>query len=83
MSASDDIGCEEALTRLFEFIDGELPDHEKDTMERHLRRCRSCFSRLEFERRLKQRLSALVDDDVPARSRDRIRDLIKGFDGNH
>jgi anti-sigma factor (TIGR02949 family) len=80
MSESDNIGCEEALKRLLEFIDGELSDTEHDTVERHLRTCRSCFSRIEFERRLKQRLSALSAGDVPAKSRDRIRELIKGFD---
>jgi anti-sigma factor (TIGR02949 family) len=79
MSQLDDIGCEEALNRLMEFIDDELSGGEHDTVERHLRTCRSCFSRMEFERRLKHRLSALPADDVPAKSRDRIRELIKGF----
>ena len=79
MSETDDVGCEQALKRLLEFIDRELSDSEHDTVERHLHTCRSCFSRMEFERRLKQRLSALSADDVPAKSRDRIRKLIKGF----
>jgi anti-sigma factor (TIGR02949 family) len=74
-----DIGCEEALKRLFELIDGELSDSERDDVERHLRTCRSCFSRMEFERRLKQRLSALPADDVPATLRRRVHDLLKGF----
>ncbi|HKE86953.1 MAG TPA: zf-HC2 domain-containing protein [Vicinamibacterales bacterium] len=79
MSDTDDMGCERALTRLLEFIDRELPDGEHDSVERHLRTCRSCFSRMEFESRLKQRLSALSAEDAPSKSRDRIRDLIKGF----
>lgn len=79
MSGDWDIGCEEALKRLFELIDGELSDHERDDVERHLRTCRSCFSRMEFERRLKQRLSALPADDVPATLRRRVHDLLKGF----
>jgi anti-sigma factor (TIGR02949 family) len=79
MSETDDIGCQQALKRLLEFIDRELPDSEHDNVERHLSTCRSCFSRMEFERRLKQRLSALSADDVPVKSRDRIRALIKGF----
>jgi anti-sigma factor (TIGR02949 family) len=73
------MGCEDAPKRLLEFIDRELSDSERDKVEQHLRTCRSCFSRMEFERRLKQRLSALSADDVPAKSRDRIRRLIKGF----
>ena len=79
MSESDDISCEQALERLQEFIDRELPETEYKNVERHLRRCRSCFSRKEFESQLRQRLSALSSDDVPAKLRDRIRDLIKRF----
>jgi anti-sigma factor (TIGR02949 family) len=75
----DDMDCERALKRLLEFIDHELPESEHDSVERHLRTCRTCFSRMEFERRLKQRLSALPAEDVPSTSRERIRDLIKGF----
>jgi hypothetical protein len=44
MSEADDIGCEQALKRLLEFIDRELSDSEHDSVERHLRTCRSCFS---------------------------------------
>ena len=79
MSETDDIGCEQALKRLLEFIDHELSDSEQDSVERHLRTCRSCCSRMEFESRLKQRLSALPAEDVPSTARERIRRLIKGF----
>jgi anti-sigma factor (TIGR02949 family) len=79
MAGDFDIDCEEALKRLLELIDGELSGRERDDVERHLRTCRSCFSRMEFERRLKQRLSALPGDDVPATLRRRVHDLIKGF----
>jgi anti-sigma factor (TIGR02949 family) len=79
MPETDDIGCVQALKRLLEFVDGELAESDQDNVERHLSTCRSCFSRMEFERRFKQRLSALSADDVPSKSRDRIRALIKGF----
>jgi anti-sigma factor (TIGR02949 family) len=79
MSDADTIGCEQALKRLLEFLDRELSDREHDSVERHLRTCRSCFSRMEFEGRLKQQLSALSGDEVPKEARDRIRALIKGF----
>lgn len=79
MSETDDTGCERALKRLMEYIDGELPDSEHDSVEQHLRTCRGCCSRMEFESRLKHRLSALPAEDAPSKARDRIRDLIKGF----
>jgi hypothetical protein len=56
-----------------------LSDSEQDDVERHLRTCRSCYSRAEFESRLKQRLAALSGDDAPTKARDRIRKLIQGF----
>ena len=79
MSEPDEMRCEQALKCLLEFIDGELSDSEHDCVARHLQTCRSCFSRMEFESRLKQRLSALPAEDAPSKSHDRIRDLIKEF----
>jgi anti-sigma factor (TIGR02949 family) len=79
MSETDDVGCEQALKRLVEFVDHELSDSEHDSVEQHLRICRNCCSRMEFESRLKERLSALSTEDVPSTTRDRVRDLIKKF----
>jgi anti-sigma factor (TIGR02949 family) len=79
MSDMNEMDCEQALERLLEFIDRELSDSEHESVERHLRRCRGCCSRLEFESRLKQRLSALSTVDVPSTAYDRIRNLIKRF----
>ena len=79
MSEPDDMGCERALKRLVEFVDGELPESEHDGVEHHLGMCRDCCSRMEFESRLKERLSALSSDDVPSTTRDRVRELIKRF----
>jgi anti-sigma factor (TIGR02949 family) len=79
MSDTHDMGCERALKRLVEFVDGELPDSEHDGVEQHLRICRDCCSRMEFESRLKERLSMLSGDDVPSKTRDRVRELIRRF----
>ena len=73
------INCEEALKRLFEFIDHELADDDRDGLERHLRACRSCFSRVEFELQLKDKLRGLVLHDPPDTIRERIKTLIEGF----
>ena len=79
MSDTHDMGCERALKRLVEFVDGELPESEHGGVEQHLRICRDCCSWMEFESRLKERLSALSSDDVPSTTRDRVRELIKRF----
>ena len=79
MSKTHDMDCERALKRLVEFVDGELPESEHDGVEQHLRICRGCCSRMEFESRLKERLSGLSTEDLPSTTRDRVRNLIKRF----
>lgn len=79
MADTDDVGCEQALKHLVDFVDDELPGSEHDGVEQHLRVCRNCCSRMEFERRLKERLSVLSTKDVPSTTRDRVRNLIKRF----
>jgi anti-sigma factor (TIGR02949 family) len=77
--APNDITCEEALKRILAFIDHELAEAEREGLEGHLRACRSCFSRAEFERHLKDKLRALASDDAPGTTRDRIKALIDTF----
>jgi anti-sigma factor (TIGR02949 family) len=73
------MGCELALKHLVEFLDRELPERDYDGVEQHLRICRNCCSRMEFESRLKERLSTLSSHDVPSTTRDRVRELIRRF----
>jgi anti-sigma factor (TIGR02949 family) len=73
------IDCEQALQQILEYVDHELGEHEHSLMEHHLRTCKSCFSRMEFERRLKQKVGALREDEVSPRLGERIRDLLKDF----
>lgn len=42
--------CEEALERLFEYLDGELEETEVERIEEHLEICRKCYPRAQFER---------------------------------
>lgn len=73
------IDCEQAIKQIFEFIDHELSDGEHALLEQHLRTCKSCFSRMEFERMLKQKMGALAGE-VPTATLDaRVRKLLAGF----
>ena len=76
MSESTDMQCNDALRLLAQYLDRELSDGEHAEVERHLRTCRSCFSRAEFERRLKGELAALSSADVPTALQDRIHALL-------
>ena len=74
-----EIHCEEALRRLFDFLDHELREDEREAMQRHLSTCRSCYSRADFERRLKSRLAQLREQQPPPSASERIRRLIESF----
>jgi len=71
--------CEQVLKLVLQFIDRELEGDEHAELERHLESCRSCYSRVEFERRLKGRLHDLSHEDAPAALQDKVLKLIKGF----
>ena len=76
----EQIGCEEALRRLAAHLDGELTTMEAAEVEGHLERCRSCYSRAEFERRLKARIREdLCDSTVPPECEERVRALLRNL----
>ena len=75
----NDIDCEQALRKLFDFIDHELDDDERDAVQRHLSTCRSCYSRANFERRLKDKLHELRHDEPGPDAEERIRRLLRSF----
>jgi len=79
MNETPTIDCEEALHRLLDFLDAELHGESLHELERHLERCRSCFSRFEFEKRLKNHIAALGSEPVPAELQDRIRKVLDDF----
>ncbi len=79
MSGSSPITCEEALRQLAAYLDRELAGEEHRALEHHLGVCRSCFSRAEFERRLKSEIAGLASDEVPPSLELRVRALINSF----
>lgn len=74
-----EIDCEQALKQLLAFIDHELNEDEREAMQRHLDTCRSCFSRANFERRLKDKLRELREDQPSQDATERIRRLLQSF----
>ena len=79
MNETRTIDCEEALHRLLDFLDAELHGDSLHELEAHLERCRSCFSRFEFEKRLKAHIAELGREPVPAELHDRIRKVLDNF----
>ena len=79
MNETRPIDCEEALHRLLDFLDAELHVESLQELEQHLERCRGCFSRFEFEKRLKAHIAELGSEPVPAELHHRIRKVLDNF----
>ena len=79
MSGENPITCDEALRLLAVFLDGELHGAPHDAVERHLEICQGCFSRAEFERRLKAEVRRLRKEEISPSFESRVRRLLKSF----
>ncbi|MCC5858108.1 MAG: mycothiol system anti-sigma-R factor [Ectothiorhodospiraceae bacterium] len=74
-----ELTCEEVIEQLLTFLDGEIGQNEAAAIERHLERCRDCFTRAEFERRLREKTAHAATSSAPERLRRRIRKLIDSY----
>lgn len=79
MSTTEIRSCEDALRLLAAHIDRELEPPTRTQMERHLETCRSCYSRAEFEKRLKESVAELGREPVRPELADRVQTLIRDF----
>jgi len=79
MTGAEIRSCQEALRLLAAHLDGELDDSRHAEVERHLSTCRSCYSRAEFEQRLKASVATLGHEPVRAELSDRVQALIGKF----
>lgn len=73
------IECEEAIRQLLHYLDGELDDTDRLQVARHLETCRACYSRAEFERRLRSLVAETGEIPAPASLRRRVRGLMARF----
>jgi anti-sigma factor (TIGR02949 family) len=73
------ISCDDALRRLAAYLDEELHGGAHEEVLRHLEACRSCFSRAEFERRLKGEINRLAREDLSPGFEQRVRRLLDSF----
>jgi anti-sigma factor (TIGR02949 family) len=48
MNDREALDCEQVRRRVHAMLDGDLTPAKRRAVERHLRRCRQCFSRYEF-----------------------------------
>jgi len=79
MKENAPMDCEQVLRLLFEYLDGEVSEEQQRHIHHHLGLCRSCFSRAEFEKRLRLHLDPLGKEVVPTELEQRVRAIIGRF----
>ncbi|HER34860.1 MAG TPA: mycothiol system anti-sigma-R factor [Halothiobacillaceae bacterium] len=73
------IDCAEVMRQLFEYLDGEVDAVSRSEIMHHLDDCRSCFSRVEFEKALKEKVKQASRGTAPDSLRQKLDVLIQGF----
>ena len=73
------ISCEEVISKLYDYLDQELGGSTCVDIDEHIKDCRECFSRAEFERALRKKVAGSIEADTPADTRNRLEALIKRF----
>lgn len=68
--------CDEALTELYRFLDGELTDSRRTEIKRHLDDCPPCYEHYDFEAELRLVIAAKCRDHVPDTLRQRIAEAL-------
>ncbi|WP_084129025.1 mycothiol system anti-sigma-R factor [Demequina sp. NBRC 110055] len=64
--------CEEALDRLFEYIDDELPQDELQRIGAHLKTCPPCEAEHQIKERIKNLTARAGGQTAPEEMRQRI-----------
>ncbi len=65
--------CDQVLTEIELYLDGELGLEQAAVIAEHLSECRSCFDRSEFQRRLQQLVGIKCRSETPSHLWRRVR----------
>jgi len=74
------ITCAEAVRQLWDYLDGELEESQRELIEAHLAFCRRCCGELEFADELRTFLAAHAQDDLPPDVRARLTATLDELD---
>lgn len=73
--------CDEAVHRLYHFLDGELTDARRVEIQQHLDACLPCLEAFDFEAELRLMVASKCRDHVPDGLRERIAQVIQHGEG--
>lgn len=68
--------CDEAIVRIYQYLDGELTVWRRRAISRHLDECPPCAQGFDFEMELRQVVASKCRDEVPPELKRRIAEAI-------
>jgi mycothiol system anti-sigma-R factor len=76
---SCDSSCRDALERVYEYLDGELPTADAAQIRRHFEQCQECFPVLKYCESFQEALAraATCQGCAPDDLKQKIRELLK------
>lgn len=74
------ISCAEAVSRLWEYVERELPVDEEQQIDQHIAVCRQCCGEADFAGELRGFLDAHAHDDMPPDARGRLETFLVTVD---
>lgn len=66
------ISCSDAVRQLWQYLEGELADRDREKVDEHLGACLRCCGEAEFANELRRFLAAHGDDHLPDDVRQRL-----------
>ena len=73
------LDCDDVLKKVFDFLDHEVDAAGVAELEEHLDLCRTCFDRVEFEKRLRERMREKTFHACPDALKNRIQGLLDTY----
>ena len=69
--------CDDALEKMYLYMDGELTTETADVIRFHLNDCPPCFDAFHFEERLKLVVRTRLQEDVPSELMIQLKSIIR------
>ncbi len=71
--------CEQVIQGIWDYLDKELCADDMSQVQKHLDLCRGCFTRIEFERVLREKMQKTTYHCCPDKLKQRIKDLVDRY----
>lgn len=69
--------CQEAIHKLYHYLDGELTEQKRKIIEQHLNECHPCEEAFGFEKELRRVIANRLKEEVPQGLKEKIAKLIE------